>query len=87
MIEALILPTTRAEWQGAYQDEWIRSNLSKEDKKAGHGAYLPPVPTRAVLGHAIGAQKYLQPHHGGEEWKMKKFTRVGERQTAVGREG
>jgi collagen type III alpha len=43
----------------------------------GGGTYIPPVPTRAALGHAIGAQKYLAPHHTGEEWKMSKFKTVG----------
>lgn len=52
--------------QGAYQDEWVRNNLHKESKTAGTGAYIPPVPTRAAIGHAIGAQRYLRPHHGGE---------------------
>lgn len=36
--------------------------------------YVPPVPTRAAIGHAIGAQqKYLRQPAGGEEWKMTKF--------------
>lgn len=50
----------------------MRQNMAKETKSAGAGAYIPPVPTRAAIGHAIGAQRYLQPHHGGEEWKMTK---------------
>ena len=53
--------------QGAYQDEWIATNMAKEST-TGVPAYVPPVPTRAAIGHAIGAQqKYLRPETGGEE--------------------
>lgn len=62
--------------QGAYQEDWVHQNMVKETRAQGQGAYIPPVPTRAALGHAIGAQKYLQPHHAGEEWKMTKFKNV-----------
>lgn len=63
--------------QGTYQDEWVRTNnTSRVHKAQGQASYIPPVPTRAALGHAIGAQKYLQPHHTGEEWKMTKFKKV-----------
>eukprot|EP00197_Chlamydomonas_leiostraca_P002996 CAMPEP_0202865524 /NCGR_PEP_ID=MMETSP1391-20130828/6212_1 /ASSEMBLY_ACC=CAM_ASM_000867 /TAXON_ID=1034604 /ORGANISM="Chlamydomonas leiostraca, Strain SAG 11-49" /LENGTH=261 /DNA_ID=CAMNT_0049545383 /DNA_START=117 /DNA_END=902 /DNA_ORIENTATION=+ len=62
--------------QGAYQDEWVRTNIVKEGRTAGANQYIPPVPTRATIGHAIGAQRYMQPHHGGEEWKMTKFRNV-----------
>mmetsp|Transcript_12688 Transcript_12688/g.27485 ORF Transcript_12688/g.27485 Transcript_12688/m.27485 type:complete len:295 (-) Transcript_12688:866-1750(-) len=61
--------------QGAYQDEWVRSNMAKADGTGKHG-YIPPVPTRAAVGHAIGAQKYLRSDHAHEEWKMSKFKTV-----------
>lgn len=64
--------------QGAYQEEWVRQNIHKETMAAmaGQGTYIPPVPTRAVIGHTIGAQKYLRPHHTAEEWKISKFKTV-----------
>lgn len=34
----------------------------------GGRTYIPPVPTRAAVGHAIGAQqKYLRHEEAGEE--------------------
>jgi hypothetical protein len=70
--------------QGAYQEDWITSNLNKKGPVTARTvAYVPPVPTRAAIGHAIGAQqKYLQREVAGEEWKMKKFTTVPPRVTA-----
>jgi len=67
--------------QGAFVDDWVKTNTFKSDQSAGQNQYVPPVPTRATIGHAIGAQKYLQPHHGGEEWKMTKFKAVPARVT------
>ena len=53
--------------QGAYQGDWVAANAHKVTS-SGATVYIPPVPTRAAVGHAIGAQKYLQPEHHGEEW-------------------
>uniref|UniRef100_A0A7S3QQ17 Uncharacterized protein n=1 Tax=Dunaliella tertiolecta TaxID=3047 RepID=A0A7S3QQ17_DUNTE len=64
--------------QGAYQEDWVKLNMQREGMAAaaGQGTYIPPVPTRAAIGHTIGAQQYLRPHHTGEEWKMSKFKKV-----------
>jgi collagen type III alpha len=64
--------------QGAFQEDWVKQNQQKGGMAAaaGQSAYIPPVPTRAAIGHTIGAQQYLRPHHTGEEWKMSKFKRV-----------
>eukprot|EP00798_Chlamydomonas_sp_ICE-L_P023122 gene23122-30323_t len=72
--------------QGAYADEWAVQNSHMVDGKTT-AAYIPPVPTRAALGHAIGAQKYLQHGDHGEEWKMSKFKKVGSRVTQYMGEG
>ena len=53
--------------QAAYQHDWVDANAHKVESE-GAKTYIPPVPTRAAVGHAIGAQKYLQPEHHGEEW-------------------
>lgn len=60
--------------QGAYQEDWVKSNMAKAE--AHVNTYIPPVPTRATIGHAIGAQRYIRHDHGGEEWKMSKFKKV-----------
>ncbi len=62
----------------AVQDEWVRTQVEKQTMTASSSGntYIPPVPTRAALGHAIGAQRYLAHSHGGEEWKMTKFKTV-----------
>ena len=62
--------------QGAYQDDWVRYNMYKEGTAPPAATYIPPVPTRAAIGHTIGAQQYLRPQHTGEEWKMSKFKKV-----------
>jgi len=61
--------------QGVYQDEWVRQNQHKE-ALSGVNNYIPPVPTRAAIGHTIGAQKYLRSQHTAEEWKLSKFKSV-----------
>eukprot|EP00798_Chlamydomonas_sp_ICE-L_P029681 gene29682-5095_t len=66
--------------QNAYQGDWVAQSTAAQGKTGG-AAYIPPVPTRAALGHAIGAQKYLQHGHGEEEWKMTKFKQVQPRVT------
>ncbi len=60
--------------QGAYQDEWLNAHLQssspeRDSGKAGKAApYVAPVPTRAAIGHAIGAhQKYLTKEEDKEE--------------------
>lgn len=67
--------------QNAYEADWMAANAHK-GKGDASSVYIPPVPTRAALGHAIGAQKYLQPSHTGEEWKMTKFKNVPSKVTA-----
>lgn len=48
------------------QHEWVNENMSKGQE--GGRTYIPPVPTRAAVGHAIGAQqKYLRHEEAGEE--------------------
>ncbi|KAG1676647.1 hypothetical protein FOA52_008777 [Chlamydomonas sp. UWO 241] len=72
--------------QGAYTNEWVDATLAKESA-APKRTYVPPVPTRAAIGHAIGAQqKYLRVPEGGEEWKMSKFRTVPSKvQTYIGK--
>lgn len=68
--------------QGAYQEEWMRQKLEAE--AAGEGRprpYIPPQPTRAVMGHSYGASRYMQPPNNEEPWKMSKFKTVGPRVT------
>lgn len=67
--------------QGAYQTEWVEANAHKV-ASSSQQQYIPPVPTRAAVGHAIGAQKYLQKGDQGEEWKMSKFKAVPSKVTA-----
>lgn len=69
--------------QGAYQDAWVLENLQKEASGGGQrqSQYIPPAPTRAVLGHSIGALRYLQPPNTEEPWKMSKFKTVGPKVT------
>ncbi len=69
--------------QGAYQEDWLKTNYgSLGPAERRQAAYVPPVPTRAAIGHAIGAQqKYLQRQEGNEEWKMRKFLSVPARVT------
>lgn len=74
--------------QGAYQEEWMRQKLEAE--AAGEGRprpYIPPQPTRAVMGHSYGASRYMQPPNNEEPWKMSKFKTVSckEYGTSVGR--
>ena len=68
--------------QGAFSDEWIATHLEQtKANQASAQAYIPPVPTRATIGHAIGAQRYLKQDEAGEEWKMSKFRDVPSRIT------
>ncbi|KAG2448704.1 hypothetical protein HYH02_006060 [Chlamydomonas schloesseri] len=68
--------------QGAYQDEWVRKQLEAEAAGGGRGRpYIPPAPTKAVLGHSYGASRYLQPPNNEEPWKMSKFKTVGPKVT------
>ncbi|MEW5308766.1 MAG: hypothetical protein WDW38_000699 [Sanguina aurantia] len=67
--------------QGAYQDAWVQDNASK-DLSSEKRPYIPPVPTRAVLGHSFGAAKHLAAPDTTEPWKMAKFLRAGPRVTA-----
>lgn len=64
--------------QGAFADEWLSKHSADAEKAnaAAAQAYIPPVPTRATIGHAIGAQRYLKKDEAGEEWKMSKFRDV-----------
>lgn len=67
--------------QGAYQGEWVQKVLAKGEDHLSR-PYIPPVPTRAAVGHAIGAQqKYLRKEEATEEWKMTKFKVVEPRVT------
>lgn len=64
------------------QDEWVRKNLEAEAAGSGRGRpYIPPAPTKAVLGHSYGASRYLQPPNNEEPWKMSKFKTVGPKVT------
>ncbi|PNH10582.1 hypothetical protein TSOC_002682 [Tetrabaena socialis] len=68
--------------QGAYQDEWVRKNLEAEAAGTGKSRpYIPPQPTKAVLGHSYGASRYLQTATNEEPWKMSKFKTVGPKVT------
>lgn len=69
--------------QGAYQDEWVLSTLQKEAAGGGprQSQYIPPAPTRAALGHSIGAARYLQPPSTEEPWKMTQFKTVSPKVT------
>jgi|LauGreSuBDMM15SN_2_FD.fasta_scaffold562998_1 hypothetical protein len=64
--------------QGAFADEWVSKHMAATQKAnaVAANAYIPPVPTRATIGHAIGAQRYLKKDEAGEEWKMAKFKDV-----------
>ena len=66
--------------QGCYQEEWIRANCG-EGGSSTERPYIPPVPTRAAIGHSYGAQKYLRPHDQHEEWKISKFRTTAPRVT------
>ncbi|GFR52251.1 hypothetical protein Agub_g14785 [Astrephomene gubernaculifera] len=68
--------------QGAYQDEWVRKNLEAEAAGGSRQRpYIPPQPTKAVLGHSYGASRYLNPPSDEEPWKMSKFKAVGPKVT------
>ncbi|KXZ51614.1 hypothetical protein GPECTOR_12g578 [Gonium pectorale] len=68
--------------QGAFQDEWVRKNLEAEAAGSGRSRpYIPPQPTKAVLGHSYGASRYMQPPNDEEPWKMSKFKTVSPRVT------
>lgn len=67
--------------QGAYQDEWVRGNVARAEAAPEARPYIPPVPTKALLGHSAGAAKYLQPPGDGELWKMSKFKATAPRVT------
>ncbi|KAG2488004.1 hypothetical protein HYH03_013441 [Edaphochlamys debaryana] len=74
--------------QGAYQDDWVRKNLEAEAAGAGASRpYIPPQPTKAVLGHSYGSLKYLQPPNNEEPWKMSKFKAVGPKVTQFNGKG
>lgn len=63
--------------QGAYQDEWVRKNLEVEVSGGSRQRpYIPPQPTKAALGHSLGAARYLQPPNDDEPWKINKFKTV-----------
>lgn len=68
--------------QGAYQEDWVVQNLQKEATVSRGTPYIPPAPTKAVLGHSIGAARYLQPPSTEEPFKMAKFKTVGPKVTA-----
>ncbi|GLC42646.1 Cilia- and flagella-associated protein 77 [Pleodorina starrii] len=68
--------------QGAYQDDWVRKNLEAEvTGSSRQRQYIPPQPTKAALGHSMGASRYLQPPNDDEPWKMSKFKTVNPRVT------
>ncbi|GLI59395.1 hypothetical protein VaNZ11_001261 [Volvox africanus] len=68
--------------QGAYQDDWVRKNLEAEATGSSRlKQYIPPQPTKAALGHSIGASRYLQPQNDEDQWKMSKFKTVNPRVT------
>jgi hypothetical protein len=63
--------------QGAYQDDWVRKNLEAEATGSSRQRqYIPPQPTKAALGHSMGASRYLQANNEEEPWKMSKFKTV-----------
>lgn len=59
----------------------MQDNANK-DISAEKRPYIPPVPTRAVLGHSFGAAKYLAAPDTTEPWKMAKFLKTEPRVTA-----
>lgn len=67
--------------QGAYQDEWVVDNLQKEATTQRGRPYIPPAPTKAVMGHSQGAVRYLAPPSTEEPFKMNKFKTVESRVT------
>ncbi|GLC56579.1 Cilia- and flagella-associated protein 77 [Pleodorina starrii] len=73
--------------QGAYQDDWVRKNLEAEvTGSSRQRQYIPPQPTKAALGHSMGASRYLQPPNDDEPWKMSKFKTVRDRAWRGGRQ-
>eukprot|EP00201_Polytomella_parva_P016262 CAMPEP_0175054542 /NCGR_PEP_ID=MMETSP0052_2-20121109/9563_1 /TAXON_ID=51329 ORGANISM="Polytomella parva, Strain SAG 63-3" /NCGR_SAMPLE_ID=MMETSP0052_2 /ASSEMBLY_ACC=CAM_ASM_000194 /LENGTH=241 /DNA_ID=CAMNT_0016319249 /DNA_START=47 /DNA_END=772 /DNA_ORIENTATION=+ len=65
--------------QGAYQDDWVNMNMQRDLMASKERPYIPPVPTKAALGHSSGASKYINPPTETEPWKMTKFRNVDSR--------
>ena len=70
--------------QGAYQHEWVYNNLERSSQVSPNSrSGRKDAPTKASLGHQMGAQAVLAGPPPEDVWKMSKFQKVDSKVKAL----
>ena len=62
--------------QGQFSEDWIKMNQTRSQLFENSQAQIPPMATRASVGHALNGIKAAQPP-ASASFKLKKFSKVG----------